>query len=146
MEQTQLVEGAVVWQFMLEAHRRDLAMIEQGDPVVQRTIKHEGRAHQHRRAAARGRLCQPLELGGRPLDQRWLEHQILGRIADQVELGKDDQVAVPRSLARGQNAGSITRDIADRLVMLGQGDLQRIGHGAVMPPGAGACKGWAAFA
>src|SRR3546814_1843273 len=50
---------------------------------------------EHRRAAVGG-LGRQLdeELRG-PLGERGLQHQILGRITDQLELGIEDQVGVP---------------------------------------------------
>jgi hypothetical protein len=129
LEQPHLVERAVIGQLVLEADRGHLALVEQRDAVVQRAVLDEHRTHQHRRAAVRRRRRQRIELGRRALDESGLEDQVLGRIADQLQLGKDDEVGALRLLTRGEHRGGVAGDVADRLVELGEGDLERIGHG-----------------
>ena len=69
-------------------------------------------------------------LGGGALDQRGLQHQVLGRIADQLHLGKDDQIAGPGLLrAPSSIAVGIAGEVADLLVELGKGDGELVGHG-----------------
>jgi hypothetical protein len=134
LEQAHFVEGAVVGQFVLEARRLDLALVEQGDPVEQRAVLDEDRADQHRRAAIGRRPGQQFQLSRGAFDQGRLEDQVLGRIADQVELREHHQVRSPasffrRALARGEHCRGIAGKVAHGVVGLGKGDLERIGHG-----------------
>ena len=134
LEQPHLVEGAVVGQLVLEADRRDLALVEQGHPVVEVAVDHEDRADQHRRPAIGRNAGHALQLLGSALDQRGFQHQILGRIADQLHFREDDQVGPggPGPLARGEHRPGIAGNIADRLVQLGKRDGKRIDHGAFL--------------
>jgi hypothetical protein len=54
---------------------------------VQRAVANEDAADEHRRPPSAVSRAQPLELARRALDQRRLEHQVLGRIADQCSSG-----------------------------------------------------------
>ena len=135
VEQHRPVAAAVARRQHRAAHRvdvgvdrGDLALVEQRDAVVQRAVLDEHRADQHRRAAIAGRLRHRLELGGGAFDQRRLENQVLGRVADQLQLGKDDQVGPLRLGPRGEHRRRVAGDVTDRLVELGESDLQRIGH------------------
>ncbi len=68
-----------------------------------------------RRPVLARRLGQPVQLGRGAFDQRGLEDQILGRIADQVQFGKHDQVRACRlgAVARGEHRIGIAGKIAD---------------------------------
>jgi len=121
-----------IGQFMLEPDRGHLALIQQRHPIIQRAIGHKHTAHQHRRAALRRRLRHRLQFRRRPRHKAGLEHQIFGRIADQLQFGEHDQIG-PRLLGaipRGEHPGSIAGQIAHGLVQLGERDLERIGHKA----------------
>jgi hypothetical protein len=130
LEQANFVESAVVGQLALEPGRLDPAFVEQRDAVIQRAVLDEDRADQHRRTAVAGGPRELLQLGRRAFDQRGLEDQVLGRIADQVELGKDDQVGPGRRGARSrrQHRRGVGGKVANDLVGLGEGDLQGVRH------------------
>ena len=130
LEQADLIKRAVVGQLVLQPDRGDLAAVEQSHAVVQIAIDHKDRANKHRRAGRGGGLSQIFQFGGGAFDQRGFEYQILGRIADQLHFGENDQIG-PGGLgpcAGGQHCGGITSDIADRLVQLGEGYGKRIDH------------------
>ena len=131
LEQAHFVESAVIGQLVLEADGGNLALIQQGHAIVQGAIGHEHTAHQHGRASAGGGRGQVLQLGGGALHQGGFQHQILGRIADEVQLGKGDEIRaiLPRARPRAKHGSGIAGEVPHRLVHLGERDLERIGHG-----------------
>src|SRR5690606_19571739 len=62
LEQADFIKRAIVRQLTLEADRRDLAAVEQRHTIMQRPVLHEDAADQHRRAAVRSGIGQPLKL------------------------------------------------------------------------------------
>mgnify|MGYP000036948542 CR=1 FL=1 len=115
----------------------DLPAVEQRDPVVQRALTLEDAAHQHGRTAVRGRCREPRELGLGARDQRRFQHQILGRIADQLQFWEDDQVAILRLGARLQHRIGIAGHIAHGLPALDKRDDKPVGHGCGIGAGQG---------
>ena len=109
------VEHTVIRQIDLETQRRDVAAVEECHRVVELAAVEPGRADQQRRAAGHGFPGQGLDrraAGG--LECR-LEHQVLGRIAGNEQLGENDQIG---ALGRGGHASpahflGIAGDIAD---------------------------------
>ena len=87
-----LVEHAVIRQIDLEPHRLDPAAIQQRHGVMELAVLDPGQADQDRRAAVR-RLARQL-LAGRAarLLEGGLQHEVLGRIAGEVELRRHDDV------------------------------------------------------
>ncbi len=85
-----------------------------------------GRADDHRRAA-RGVLGQCLDGARGVVLQGGLEHQVLGRVADDHELGEHHQIGpgLCRAGARGADQRKVVVEGADRRIDLGEryGDL-----------------------
>ena len=111
---------------------RDRAAVEQRIGVVERVALAPGQADQHGGPAIGGLAGEAL--AGRPagiLEGR-LEHQVLGRVAGEEELGEHHEVgAEPGGLGAG-GAGllRVAGDVADDGIELGEGDLERVlGHG-----------------
>ena len=123
-----LVEGAIVGQFHLEAHRRYFALIEQRHAVVQGPVAHENRADQHRRSAVSRRRRQRLDRDSGALDQRGLQDQVLRRIADQLHLGIDDEVDALGPLPDSEHRRRVGGKIADFLIELSKRYDECIGH------------------
>ena len=100
LEHPFLVKNPVIGQFVLQRQRRDLPAIEQRHGVVELAVLAVAAADQHRRPAIGGDRCHPFKFSIGRLLQRRFQHQILGRIADQLQLGINDKV---RSRMRGTN-------------------------------------------
>ena len=95
-EHALFVEHAVVRQVDLEAHRFDLAVIDQHDGVVDVSVLGPDGAGEDRRAGpelARQRLDARPRRGGK----RRLEDEIFRRIAGDEQLGEHDEVGAERS-------------------------------------------------
>ena len=91
-EHALLVEHAVVRQVDLETDGLDAAAGEQRIGIVELAVLDPGRADEHRRAAVAGLARQTLDGGAASGLERRLEHQILGRVAGDEQLGKSDDV------------------------------------------------------
>ena len=132
VKQPHLVKGAVVWQFVLVAQRGHLAAIEQRHAVIEHPVGGKDAADQHRRAAIGGGLGQQFQLHGGAFDQRGLQHQVFGRIADQAQFGENHQVGPGGggAPACGQHRGGVGGKVANRLVELGKRDLEAVWHAA----------------
>ena len=96
------------------------------------------RPEQQRRAAVGGGVDQPLGRLDRAADEFGLEHEILDRIAGQLQFGGHDEVgALPRRLrADGEDRGGVAGEVADALVHLGKSDAKFLGHAAGLCAGA----------
>ncbi len=126
-EHALLVEHGIVGQIGLEAQGRHGAPIEESHGISQHArLVHPDRSDQHRRSAIGG-------FGGKRLDgpsaialDRRLQHQILRRVADDVELRQDQEVgAKPGSLGtRLSRLVEIAGNIAHDRVGLGECELQ----------------------
>ena len=80
------------------------------------------------RAAIRRRRRQPIQLARGTIDQRGLEHQIFGRISDQLQFGIDDQIGMGMARAQRDHGVGIGDEIAHILRHLGEDDGQTVGH------------------
>ena len=76
----------------------------------------------------------------RAADELGLEHEILDRIAGELQFGGDDEVgALPRRRgADGEDRGGVAGEVADALVHLRQGDAKFLGHAGRLMRGRGA--------
>ena len=108
--------------------------IEQRHGVVKLAVLDPGQADQHRRPAVGGVARQLL--AGRPagLLERGLQHQILGRIAGEIELRRHHDVGAEGGglLARLAQAVAVARDVADDRGDLGERDDEAVVTGAGM--------------
>ena len=127
-EQALFVERAVIGQFALLADRGDGAIFDQGDDVEQYALRGDDSADQHRWAAIGAFLRQPVEMIIGLVEQGGLEHQILGRIADQLQFGIDDQVRALGAGAPFQHGVGIGPGVAHGLGHLGERDHEFVGH------------------
>jgi hypothetical protein len=123
-----LVEGAIVGQFVLAGGGDDPTPIDQVKDVVEPPFFGEHRTDDHRRAAIGAGLDETVDLFGRAPVERRLQHQILGRVADQLEFGEDDQVCGAGLRAPLQHRVGVGREIADALADLDKSDAEPVGH------------------
>ena len=132
-EHALLVEHAVVRQVDLVARGRDLAALEQQVGIVELAVFDPGRADQHGRAASRGLARERLDGRAAGRLERRLEHEVLGHIAGDEQLGKDDQVgALPgRGGARAAHFLGIAGDVADSRIELRERDGEAVGGAGV---------------
>ena len=130
-EHALLVEDAVIGQIDLEPHRLDPPAIEQRHGVIELAVLDPGQADQRRRPAVGG-VAREL-LAGRPagLLERRLQHQILGRIAGEIELRRHHDVGPEGRglLARFAQPVAVARDVADDRRDLGERDDEAVGRG-----------------
>ena len=129
-----LVEDAVVGQIDLEPDRLDPPAVEQRHGVVDLAVLDPGQADQRRRAAVGGRARQLVAGGAARLLERGLEHQILGRIAGEVQFRRHHDVGPERRRLRARLAQpvAISGDVADDRRDLRQRDDEAVrggGHG-----------------
>jgi hypothetical protein len=128
-ENALFVEHAVIGQVMLEAQRGDLAAVQQRHGIVELAVLNPGGAHQDRGAAVGGILGQCFHGGAGVFLQGRLQHQVLGRIADDEEFGEQDYVGALRGGAGGAGAGQVARDVAHHGIELGKRDAKAVCHG-----------------
>ena len=90
-----------------------------------------GRADQHRRTAVGGLACQCLDRRAARRLERGLEHEVLGRIARDEQLGENHQVG-----ALGGRGGApaayflgVAGDVADGRIELRERDGEAVGRG-----------------
>ncbi len=129
LEHPLFVEHAVIGQIDLEAHRLDPPAVEQRRGVVQRAVLDPRQSDEHGRPAVGGLAREALAGGAAGLLERRLEHQILGRISGEIELGRHHQI---RAEARGLGARpaqtlEVALDVADDRRDLREGDDEAIG-------------------
>ncbi len=133
-EHALFVEHAVIRQIVFVPHRLDAAAIEQRDSIVDRRALAPGQTHEHGRTAVLRLARERLARLARRLLQRGLEHEILGRIAGEEELGEGDEVSALFRRARAGRArhAEIAFDIAQNRVELRESELEpvfdRLGH------------------
>ena len=131
-EDALLVEDAVIGQVDLEPHRLDPPAVEERHGVVELAVLDPGQADQRRRAAVGGVARQLL--AGRPagLLERGLQHQILGRIAGEIEFRRHHDVGAEGGGLRARFAQpvAVARDVADD-----RGDLRERNDEAVADGG-----------
>ena len=129
-EDALLVEDAVIRQIAFEAQSRDLAAIEQRRRVVALAVLQPGRADDDGGAARRlaGEIAHGRLAGG---DESGLQHEVLGRIPRDAELGCHDEIgAEPRPLlARAPEPRDVAGNVAHRGIDLGQRDGEVV-HGS----------------
>ena len=143
-EDALLVEHAVIGQVDLEPHRLDPPAVEERHGVVELAVLDPGQADQHRRPAVGGVARQLLASRAAGLLERGLQHQILGRIAGEIELRRQHDVGAEGGglLARFAQAVAIARDVADDRGDLGERNDEAVadgsGHGPrLLPEGCG---------
>ncbi len=128
-EDALFVEGAVIWEFVLEGAADDLAAIGQQHGVEVLAVLVGDGADQQRRAGLDRRRDQvngafmnaPHELG--------LEHQVFGRVADQLQLRTDEEIRTfRRRLApHREHRLGIALEVADALVHLRERNAKAVG-------------------
>ena len=128
IEYPHLVEHAVIGQMMFQANRRNGAAIQQQDRIVQHRAHLPRRPHQHRGTAVGSLRRQSIHSRNDPVQERLLQHQILGRIAGKRQFRKDHKIRAARSGPRRKNPLRIAVNVADGGIDLGQGNGKRIGH------------------
>ena len=130
-EDALLVEDAVIGQIDLEAHGGDAPAVEQRGGVVERAILDPRQADQHAWAAIGGLARKALAGGAAGLLEGRLEHQILGRIAGEIEFGRHDEIGAEgrRLRPRRAQALQIALDVADDRGNLRERDDQAVGGG-----------------
>ena len=124
-----LVEHAIIGQINLEPHRLDPPAVEERHGVVELAVLDPGQADQHRRAAVGGVARQLLAGGSAGLLEGGLQHQILGRIAGEIEFRRHHDVGAEGGglLARFAQTVAVARDVADD-----RGDLRERNDKAVV--------------
>ncbi len=122
------IKGSVIGQLMLVTHGSNLTAIEQRDSVVQCAIVEEYRTHKHGRPAIGCRLRKLGKLHRSARGKGWLQHQILGRIPNQLLFGKHDQVGICRFCAPFQHLAGVTCQVTHALVKLRHCNIEPICH------------------
>ena len=126
-EHTLLVEHAVVRQGVLVDAAGDFTVLQEEGRVEEPAVA-PGCADDQRGPAV-GRVADELVQGGsRMLAHGRLEHEILRRIADQEELGQDQQMGIGRPGAQAPRQGEVAGDVAHGRIRLGHGDDDLGGH------------------
>ena len=130
-EDALLVEDAVIGQIDLEPHRLDPPAVEERHGVVELAVLDPGQADQRRRPAVGGVARQLLAGRAAGLLKRGLQHQILGRIAGEIELRRHHDVGAEGGglLARFAQPVAVARDVADDRGDLGERDDEAVGDG-----------------
>src|SRR6185312_12022213 len=133
-EDALLVENTVIREFVLEAQRRDLAVVDEGGGVIELAVLTPGRTDDSGRAGshlARELLDRRLAVGG----EGRFQHQVFGRIAGDEQFGRNDEVGAHRGrfVARLLELGKVARDVAHGRVELRQRDDQPVGHDEARP-------------
>ena len=123
-----LVEDAVVGQIDLEPDRLDPPAIEQRHGVVKLAVLDPGQADQRRRPAVGGVAGKLFHRRAASLLERGLEHQVLGRIAGEIEFRRHHDIGPERRSLRARFAQpvAVPRDVADD-----RGDLRERNDEAV---------------
>ena len=129
-EDALVVEHAVVRQVDLVALADDLAFVEADDGVVELAVLAPRRGDEQRRPAVPGVGAQFLDRLVAALHERRLQHQVLGEVSGEDQLGRQHQVGalLCRLGARGPHLGEIACDVADLGIELGERDLERLRH------------------
>ena len=135
VEHALLVEHAIVRQIDLVAHRRDAAAVDQRHRVVDLVLVRPHTANDHRRPGLK-LMRQGFNRCARGRSEGRLAHEVLGRIAANVQLGIEDQVGAFRSraCARLLQPLRVAGDIAQHRVELCKRNFQMgcIGHGRIL--------------
>ena len=122
------IKGSVIGQLMLVTHRSNLTAIEQRNSVVQSAIVEEYRTHKHGGPAIGRRLCKLRKLHRSARGKGWLQHQILGRIPNQLLFGKHDQVGICRFCTPFKHLAGVTCQVTYALVKLRHCNIKPICH------------------
>ena len=130
-ENALLVEDAVIRQVDLEAHR-DRAAVEQRIGVVELALLPPGQPDEHAGPAI-GRLAgEALERGAAGILEGRLQHEVLGRIAGEEQLGEHHDVGAEPGRLRAGLASLllVAGHVADDGVELSESDLENVlSHG-----------------
>ena len=126
-----LVEHAIIGQVDLEPHRLDPPAVEERHGVIELAVLDPGQADQRRRAAVGGIARQLLAGGAAGLLERGLQHQILGRIAGEIEFGRHHDVGAEGGGFRARFAQpvAIAGNVADNGGDLRQCNCEAVGDG-----------------
>ncbi len=129
-EDALVVEHAVVRQVDLVALADDLAFVEADDGVVELAVLAPRRGDEQRRSAVLGVGAQFLDRLVAALHERGFQHQVLGEVSREDQLGRQHHVgALLRRLgARRPHLDEIARDVADLGIELGERDFERLRH------------------
>ena len=124
LEDALLVEHAVVGQGMLVDPADDGAAGEHEGGVVEPPAVAPRGTHDQGRAAIGGVAGELIQGVARMLADGRLEHQVLGRVAHQEQLGQHDEIGPGLGPLRSQptGQGEVAGDVAHRGVGLGHGD------------------------
>ena len=113
---------------MLVTHRCNLTAIEQRDSVVQCPIVKEYRTHKHGGPTIGCRFRKLCKFHRSARCKGWLQHQILGRIANQLLFGKHDQVGVYRFCTPFKHLAGVTCQVTHALVKLRHCNIEPVCH------------------
>jgi hypothetical protein len=113
---------------VLQYPRHFAAAIGEQHRIVELAVHLDHGADQHRRPGRCGGRNQPRGFLSGGTDQCGLQHQILGRIADQLQLGAQQQIGARGFIAHRQHRRAVGGEVAHALVHLGKRDGQAVGH------------------
>jgi hypothetical protein len=133
LEHALLIEHAVIRQLDLVARGGDLATFQQQIGIVQPAVVDPWRADQHGRPTVSGFPRERLDGGTAGGLEGRLEHEVLGRIAGDEQLGENDQIgALPgRGRTRPAHLFGIAGHIADGRIELRERDRETVGGAGV---------------
>ena len=122
LEDAEFVEDAVVGELDLVAERLHLAVVEKRHGIVDLAVLRPRRADDDARSAVGRILGEGLDRRAAGVLEGRLEHEVLGRVAGDEQLGEDKQVgAVGRGLGpRGPRLLQVALDVADDRVRAGR--------------------------
>ena len=131
VEDALLVELAVIGQIDLVAHANDLAVVDNGDGIVALAVLGARIADDHRRAAVGSFRCQLLDRLPAGFEKGRADHEILGRVARDHQLGEENEIRAVTGGIRPALADlcDIAGDIADSRVELGNRDAEHVRRG-----------------
>ena len=124
-EDALLVERAVIGKLALQCSADHPSAVREDQRIVGRAALADDRADEDCRARLDRRCDQLVGAFVRSADELGLQDQILGRIADQLELRAQQQVGTRRPPPHLEHRRGIALEVADALVHLREGDLQR---------------------
>ncbi len=127
-EDALLVERAVVRQLALERPAEHPAAVGEDHRVISEAALRHRSADQDRRPRLGRRGNELVGAFMRAADKLGLQHQVLGRIADQLQFRAEQQVGTLRPAPHLEHRRGIAFEVADPLVHLGERNAEAIGH------------------
>ena len=123
IEDALLVEDAVVRQLVLEP-QLGAAVGDQRDRVVQTAVGAPGQRDEHGRRSGCALALELPQRRSRRVDERRPEHEVFRRIADEDQLGQDDEIGAEFGgpIARAPHASEVAGHVAHRGIQLRERD------------------------